>query len=106
MKDAETLYTATSAMEVLLNSENWILELYDRKETMKVIHQPSSPGGAAAKIGRRCIRLRDRIERLYNVLEKIVDHQAQIMGTNSGEMKRMARKDLEGSDFKDLSTNE
>ncbi|KAH8812294.1 hypothetical protein F5884DRAFT_855596 [Xylogone sp. PMI_703] len=105
MIDAETPHTASSAMEVLLNPENLVLELYHGKGTTEAILKPSS-SSEIPKTGKTHIRLRDRIERLYNMLEKIIDHQEEIMGIIGEELKHIGRKNLEGWDFKDLATNE
>ncbi|KAL5357315.1 purine and uridine phosphorylase [Aspergillus floccosus] len=94
MKGAKEVFTPSSAMEVLLNPDNLSLELYHAKEGEDV----------EARIPP--VRIRDRVNRLYNILEKIMDHQAEIMGRHSEAPHGMARGNLEGWDFKDLATHE
>jgi hypothetical protein len=61
MKEASIPYTADSAIDVLLNPKNMKLEIYPEK-------------------GEMYLRLEDRVEHFYNILEKIIDHQADIAG--------------------------
>jgi hypothetical protein len=51
------------------------------------------------------VRVVDRIERLYNVIEKIIDHQIEIEGQSGVNMKIRVRKHLEGWDFTDLAAD-
>lgn len=94
IKGPEKTFTPSSALEVLLNPDNLSLELYHSKkgETVETRIPP--------------VRIRDRVNRLYNILEKIMDHQAEIMGRDSESRRDMARGNLEGWDFKDLATHE
>ncbi|KAJ5549058.1 purine and uridine phosphorylase [Penicillium frequentans] len=87
-------FTPHSAMEVLLNPDNLCLELYDAQE--------GEPGEAMIP----AVRIRHRVDRLYSMLEKMMDHQAEVMRGGSDEIWDMPRGNLEGWDFKDLATNE
>ncbi|KAJ5538344.1 purine and uridine phosphorylase [Penicillium frequentans] len=87
-------FTPHSAMEVLLNPDNLCLELYDAQE--------GEPGEAMIP----AVRIRHRVDRLYSMLEKMMDHQAEVMRGGSDELWDMPRGNLEGWDFKDLATNE
>lgn len=80
MQEAPEIYKAYSAIRVLLNKQNLNLALYPEKEDF--------------------LRLRDRVEELYDILEKLIDHQVSIAGRSGTR----ARKYLEGWDFKDLTT--
>lgn len=51
---------------------------------------------------KRFYRLEDRVEELYEVLEKLIDHQIDKAGQAGWKMKAHARRHLEGWDFKDL----
>jgi hypothetical protein len=51
------------------------------------------------------VRVVDRIECLYNVIEKIIDHQIEIEGQSGVNMKIRVRKHLEGWDFRDLAAD-
>ncbi|KAF5607433.1 Pfs domain-containing protein [Fusarium pseudoanthophilum] len=77
--------TADSAIDVLINPRNLDLKLYAEKEGF--------------------ILLRDRIDQYYNLLEKMLDHQTDIIRRHRGSLERMPRKHLEGWDFEDLSAN-
>ncbi|KAL4913592.1 purine and uridine phosphorylase [Aspergillus aurantiobrunneus] len=93
-KVREKTFTPNSAIEVLLNPDILSLELYHAKQG-----EPSETTLPPA-------RIRDRVDRLYSILEKIMDHQAEIMGPNGRASRNMARGNLEGWDFKDLATQE
>ncbi|OGM48282.1 hypothetical protein ABOM_002156 [Aspergillus bombycis] len=94
VKGPEKMFTPSSAMEVLLNPDNLSLQLYHAKQG-----EPDETTLPPA-------RIRDRVDRLYNVLERIMDHQAEIMGKDKGASRDMARSNLEGWDFKDVATQE
>ncbi|PYH64695.1 Pfs domain protein [Aspergillus vadensis CBS 113365] len=94
IKFPENTFAPRSAMEVLLNPDNLCLKLYNAKQ--------SEPNETTLPP----VRIQHRVDRLYNMLEKIMDHQAEIMGTDGGASRNMARGNLEGWDFKDLATQE
>ncbi|KAB8217056.1 purine and uridine phosphorylase [Aspergillus novoparasiticus] len=94
VKGPEKIFTPSSAMEVLLNPDNLSLQLYHANQ------------GEPDDTTLPQVRIRDRVDRLYNVLEKIMDHQAEIIGPDRGASRDMARSNLEGWDFKDLATQE
>ncbi|KAE8321631.1 purine and uridine phosphorylase [Aspergillus sergii] len=94
VKGPEKIFTPSSAMEVLLNPDNLSLQLYHANQ------------GEPDDTTLPQVRIRDRVDRLYNVLEKIMDHQAEIIGPDRGASCDMARGNLEGWDFKDLATQE
>ncbi|XRM40008.1 hypothetical protein ABZX51_003332 [Aspergillus tubingensis] len=94
IKVPENTFNPSSAMEVLLNPDNLSLKLYHAKQ--------SEPSEATLPP----VRIQDRVNRLYNMLEKIMDHQAEIMGAGGGASLNMSRGNLEGWDFKDLATQE
>ncbi|GAA88750.1 hypothetical protein AKAW_06864 [Aspergillus luchuensis IFO 4308] len=94
IKVPENTFNPSSAMEVLLNPDNLSLKLYHAKQ--------SEPSEATLPP----VRIQDRVNRLYNMLEKIMDHQAEIMGAGGGASLNTSRGNLEGWDFKDLATQE
>jgi hypothetical protein len=113
MKDTDAPLTASasSAIEVLTNPHNLMLQVYSSDEKIKSDQaKPESSLPNEVKMetgwGRRNLKLQDRIERLYNILEKTIDHQKQTMGRRKHELGHISRKDLEGWDFKDLATRE
>ncbi|KAB8259361.1 hypothetical protein BDV32DRAFT_150476 [Aspergillus pseudonomiae] len=89
-KEAEVPYTASAAIEVLMNTANLNMVLYDEGDLDENVQ----------------FRVRDRIEALYQTLEKIIDYQEMIAGRNGEGLILKSRKDLEGWDFKDIATNE
>ena len=92
--EATSPYTITSAMEVLMNPANLNLELY------------AESGQDESTPTKGHFRLRDRVDLLHSILEKIIDYQIEIAGRNGEGFKSIARRDLEGWDFKDIATNE
>ena len=51
---------------------------------------------------KKFVRLEDRVEELYNILEILIDHQLEKAGQSGMRIKTHARRRLEGWDFKDL----
>ncbi|KAB8276225.1 nucleoside phosphorylase domain-containing protein [Aspergillus minisclerotigenes] len=84
MEEAPEAYRASSAIKVLVNSNNRKLPIYLEKDGY--------------------LRLEDRIEELYDTLEKIMDYEVG-MATQSSAGSSRARKYLEGWDFNDLATS-
>lgn len=48
----------------------------------------------------------DRVEQIYDILEKIIDHQIDIAGQQGGNFKSVPRRLLEGWNFKDVASGE
>ncbi|KAL3475573.1 hypothetical protein BJX99DRAFT_271076 [Aspergillus californicus] len=93
LQEATNPNSASAAIEVLMNPENLNLELYDDSER-----------GDSYADGK--YRVRDRVNDLYETLDQIVDYQTLIAGEGGEGLKFAPRKDLEGWDFKDISTTE
>lgn len=85
MQEASKPHKADSAIDVLLNPTNKGLKIYPEKKDY--------------------LRLEDRIEHFYDILEKIIDHQVGVAGQSGMNLRLRARKHLEGWDFKDLATD-
>ncbi|CVL13338.1 related to nucleoside phosphorylase [Fusarium proliferatum] len=85
LQESTKPFTSDSAIDVLINSKNLALKLYPEKNGF--------------------ITLRDRVDQYYNLLEKMLDHQAYITSRHTGSLEGMPRKNLEGWDFEDLSAN-
>lgn len=94
IKIPEKTFTPHSAIEVLLNPDILSLRLYHAKQS-----EPNETTLPPA-------RIRDRVDHLYSMLEKIMDHQAEVMGRKGGASRNIGRGILEGWDFKDLATQE
>ena len=86
MRETPEPYTANSAIEILLNPLNKGLKLYPDKEGY--------------------LRLEDRVENLYNILEKIIEHHNDAAAQGGVNVNLRARKHLEGWDFMDLATDQ
>ncbi|KAI0459499.1 hypothetical protein F5B21DRAFT_455072 [Xylaria acuta] len=85
LQESPTPFTADSATDVLINPDNMRLKLYPEKEGY--------------------LTLESRIDHFYNILEKLIDHQADIAGYCGINMANQSRRNLEGWDFTDLATN-
>ncbi|KAI0439912.1 hypothetical protein F4803DRAFT_529423 [Xylaria telfairii] len=85
LQESSTPFTADSATDVLINPDNMRLKLYPEKEGY--------------------LTLESRIEHFYNILEKLIDHQADVAGYCGTNMAHQPRRNLEGWDFTDLATN-
>lgn len=83
LEESPTPFTPDSAVDVLINPKNRNLKLYQE--------------------GDGHILLESLIERFYNVLEKLIDHQIDIAGESGGDLSNRPRRDLEGWDFEDLA---
>ncbi|KAJ4206405.1 hypothetical protein NW759_014194 [Fusarium solani] len=79
LQESNERFTADSAIEMLVKSKNRGLRLYGEKDGD--------------------LLLEDRIDHLYNILEKLIDHQADIAGYCGEKLDSKPRKYLEGWDF-------
>lgn len=99
--------TGDFAIEVLLDKDNMKLPIYpDKGEFYE--EETERMSGSVEQISRKkktFYRLEDRVEELYEILEKIIDHQVDVTGQNGVKLKAHLRKHLEGWDFKDLATD-
>lgn len=106
MEEASDPYTADSAIEVLLNTKNRELEIYLEKGEIydEETRRKGTPPEEVSKKKKTYLRLEDRVEHFYDILEKIIDHQVDVAGQDGVKLELRARKHLEGWDFKDLAT--
>ncbi|KAI0146413.1 hypothetical protein GGR57DRAFT_516852 [Xylariaceae sp. FL1272] len=77
-------YTPDSAIDVLLNPKNWALKLYGEDDDD--------------------MPFKGRIAQIYDILEKLIDHQHDITGESGMKLTDTPRQRLEGWDFRDLLT--
>jgi nucleoside phosphorylase len=82
MEEASESHTAGSAISVLLKAKNRELKIYPTKNGY--------------------LRLEDRVEHFYDILEKIIDHQVNVTEQHSIGL----RENLEGWDFMHLATRQ
>ena len=89
-----------------MNQKNMKLKIYPGKGEMydEVTGRKDAQPEETSKEKKTYLRLEDRIEHFYDILEKIIDHQVDIAGRGGVKLKLKARKHLEGWDFKDLAT--
>ncbi|KAH8172227.1 Pfs domain protein [Sarocladium implicatum] len=85
IQESGTPGTVDSAIDVLINPANLALKLYQEKDGH--------------------LLLQSRIDHYYNILEKLIDHQADIAGEDGSKLADHPRRWLEGWDFKDLATS-
>ncbi|KAL7929618.1 hypothetical protein V8C35DRAFT_331124 [Trichoderma chlorosporum] len=80
-------------MRVLLNRENLRIKLYEQIQTNDLDMKSD-------------YLIVNRVEELYETLEKIIDYQKDIAGKDGKLLENAPRKDLEGWDFKDIATKQ
>ena len=90
--------SGTYAFNVLLNEKNMKLAIYRDKDNVEV--ESEDPGVLTRK--KKFVRLEDRVEHLYSILEILLDHQLEKAGQSGVRVKAHVRRRLEGWDFKDL----
>ncbi|OAQ67740.2 Pfs domain-containing protein [Pochonia chlamydosporia 170] len=83
LEDSPRPFTADAAVDVLINPLNLGLKLY--------------------REGDGHILLQSLVERFYNVMEKMIDHQMDIAGRCGRNLSETPRGYLEGWDFEDLA---
>ncbi|EHK47314.1 hypothetical protein TRIATDRAFT_181283, partial [Trichoderma atroviride IMI 206040] len=85
LQEAEAPFTADSAIAVLSNSHNRHLKLYEEED------------GDAEYL------FKTQIDHVYNLLEKLIDHQADTSGNHGSKLSNNPRSYLEGWDFEDVA---
>ncbi|KAJ0421353.1 hypothetical protein BJY00DRAFT_111456 [Aspergillus carlsbadensis] len=91
-EEAKAPYTVSAALQVLMNPKNLDLALYE--DDSEGCPKPNY------------YRVRDRLNDLYEVVEKMLDYQIMICGKDGVKLRGVPRRDLEGWDFKDIATKE
>lgn len=106
MTESKRPYAADSAMDVLLDQQNKELKIYVGKVEMSEKATGLIEDDAQSKVPEKkttYVRLEDRVEYFYHVLEKMIDHQIQIESRSGMDMKLRIRKYLEGWEFRELA---
>ena len=88
----------TYAFDVLRNEKNMKLPVIPDKDELET----DSDDPNLWKRKKSFVHLEDWVEQLYNMLEILIDHQVEKAGQSGVEVKKYARRRLEGWDFKDL----
>jgi len=99
-------FKAGAALEVLLNPTNRFLDLYREDQKTGIVERvlPNSEREAVPHIIVRTTTIQDRVEELYETLEKLVDHKHRTEASYKGiDAKLRLRDHLEGWDFADLA---
>jgi len=95
-----------AALEVLLNQANRVLPLYPKEEKTEVEKRPL-PDGRTVETPKTVVTtttLQDRIEELYETLEKLIDHKAITEAAYKGMNAKPRIYDrLEGWDFAEIA---
>ncbi|KAI1213921.1 uncharacterized protein F4807DRAFT_409721 [Annulohypoxylon truncatum] len=106
LSDAAGTPRSQSALEVLINEQNRDLKLYvDKTEVYDEETNDQQRTHKVLKRQTRHYRLEDRIEHIYNIFEKLIDHQTDAERRSGLDIKIRPRRQLEGWDFKDLATD-
>ena len=94
-QESKNPHTLDSALEVLRNSKNQQLELYDKDIDIQQ---------GCATTSRTTVK--DRVEELYEILEKLFDHTVTAEASSKGlNAKSRFQDHLEGWDFRDIATS-
>ncbi|KAI1394973.1 hypothetical protein F4819DRAFT_222679 [Hypoxylon fuscum] len=104
LSDTTDPLKSDSALEILINEKNRDLKLYVDKT--EVYDEETKEGQKSSMVLRRQTRhhrLEDRVEHIYNILEKLIDHQSDAERRNGLQINPRPRRQLEGWDFKDLA---
>lgn len=102
---AEPFTSPRAALEVLLNKTNRALDHY-REEKLEVVERTLPDGSieATRQVRVRNTTIQDRIEELYETLEKLVDHKHSVEASYKGmDVKVRLLDHLEGWDFAELA---
>lgn len=100
----------SAAVQFLTNKLNMSLPVY-AKPTESKMEETTTNSGDRARIHsstRRNYSLKDRIEDIYEILEQIMSHQADVFCQDGigFRIKHTVRRQLEGFDFMDVATDE
>ncbi|KAH6648607.1 hypothetical protein BKA67DRAFT_661569 [Truncatella angustata] len=101
--DAENPTLPGSAIEVLINPKNRELKLYVEKSN--VFDEETIEGSTPSVVSKRhttYYRMEDRVDHIYNCLEKLIEHQIDVERRSGLQFNLLPRRQLEGWDFKDL----
>lgn len=99
-----------AAVQLLTNRDNTALPLY-AKPTEAKEEETTTDAGARVRVlssTRKNYTLKDRIDGIYEILEQIMSHQADVFSQDGigFRIKYTLRRQLEGFDFMDVATDE
>lgn len=106
-QEPPTRFRNDSAIQALINQTNRALRLYKLKE--ESVDETVKRDGAwftETKTRTTYTTVEDRVTELFEVLEKLIDHEAQGEASAKGiDMKPRIHSHLRGWDFRDIATN-
>jgi len=105
-KDVLDSHGTSAATQFLLDGDNRELPLY--RDKTEIWEEVTGEGSTSTSISKKKVKyylLEDRIEHLYNILEKLIDHQADVERRSGIPLHMRLRRQLEGWDFKDIASN-
>ncbi|KAI0903789.1 hypothetical protein F4823DRAFT_253636 [Ustulina deusta] len=103
VKDPQDLTRPDAALQVLIDESNRNLTLYmDKTEVYEENMREGVITNNTSRRQTRHYRLEDRIEHIYNILEKLIDHQTDAERRSGVQINIRPRRQLEGWDFQDL----
>lgn len=109
LQESAAPYTGRpAAIDVFTNKDNENLILYE-KRTEFIIEETRDENGVFQRNEKRNIqfyRFRDKVEEIWNVLEQIIAHQADVSSDDGVgiRIERSPRRRIEGFDFFDVAT--
>ncbi|KAJ3454413.1 hypothetical protein MRS44_018307 [Fusarium solani] len=102
--DLEDAMVADAALQLLTDEKNRSLLLY--RENVEFENPNTDLGKVKEPATRfRYYRLENRVDHIYNMLEKLIDHQTDVEQRSGLRIHPRPRRHLEGWDFKDLVTD-
>jgi hypothetical protein len=109
LQESATPYTGRpAAIDVFTNKDNENLVLYE-KRTDFIIEETGDENGVCTRNEKRTIqvyRFRDKVEEIWNTLEQIIAHQADVSSDDGVgiRIEKSPRRRIEGFDFFDVAT--
>jgi hypothetical protein len=99
--------TEDYSITVLRDERNMKLPIYPDKNEVGIHEERRliSDNLRAPRRSKKYYRVENQIEELYEVMEKLIDHQINITGQAGVKMKASVRRRIEGWDFKDLASD-
>ncbi len=101
-------FQPNSAIAFLIDAHNRELKLYKTKEEsyVETVRRPDGHEESATRTMVKYMTLEDRVDELYEALEKIIDHNLAVeRGFKGIDLRLKLRKHLSGWEFSDLATS-
>ncbi|KAJ3578823.1 hypothetical protein NPX13_g1746 [Xylaria arbuscula] len=101
LKDHPDLTRSDASLQVLIDEKNRDLTLYmDKTEVYEENIREGATTNNSSRRQTRHYRLEDRIEHIYNILEKLIDHQADVERRSGLQINIRPRQHLEAGTSK------